>query len=78
MSTRATALAEVSGATFDAVELEKENGKLIYSYDFKVTGKEGIEEVAIDALTGKMVSRAHESPTDEKQEAAKEGKKSGE
>jgi uncharacterized membrane protein YkoI len=69
---RATALKEVPGATFDKVELEKENGKLIYSYDLKVAGKEGIEEVAIDAITGKMVSRAHESPEDEKKEAAAE------
>ena len=69
---RATALKTVPGATFDKVELEKENGKLIYSYDLKVAGKGGIEEVAIDALTGKMVSHAHESPEDETKEAAKE------
>jgi uncharacterized membrane protein YkoI len=69
---RATALKEVPGATFEAVELEKENGKLIYSYDLKVAGKNGIEEVQIDALTGKMVSHAHEAPADSAKEAAEE------
>ena len=75
---RATALKEVPGASFDKVELEKENGRLIYSYDLKIAGKEGVEEVAIDALTGKMVSRAHESPADETKEAAAEGKEAPE
>ena len=58
---RVTALKEIPGATFDKVELERENGKLIYSYDLKIPGKEGIEEVAIDALTGAVVNKEHEA-----------------
>ena len=69
---RATALKEVPSATVDTFELEKEDGKLIYSYDLKVAGKEGIEEVQIDGITGAMVSHVHESPADEAKEAAAE------
>ena len=29
------------------MELEKENGKLIYSYDIKTEGKSGIDEVQV-------------------------------
>lgn len=71
---RAAALKEVPGATVDTFELERENGKLIYSYDLKVAGKEGIEEVAIDAVTGAMVAHTHESPADEAKEAAEDAK----
>ncbi len=75
---RATALKEVPGATVTTFELEKENGKLIYSYDLKVAGEEGIEEVQIDGVTGAIVSHVHESPADEAKEAAAEGKEGAE
>jgi len=59
----------------DALELEKENGHLIYSFDFKTAGKNGIDEVNIDALTGLQVGKvSHESPATEKKEAAAEKK----
>jgi uncharacterized membrane protein YkoI len=56
----------------DKVELEKEDGKFIYSYDIKVSGKKGVEEVHVDAMTGQVVSAMHESPAMEKKEAAAE------
>jgi hypothetical protein len=66
----AVAKARLPKATIDAAEIEEENGKLIYSFDFKTAGKSGIDEVNVDALTGKLVGKvAHESPADEAKEA---------
>ena len=59
----------------DGVELEMENGKLMYSYDLKTAGKSGIDEVNVDAITGKIIGFSHESPAAEKKEAAAEAKK---
>ena len=64
----------VPGATVQAGEIEREGGKLIYSFDMKVAGKSGIEEVNIDAMTGKLISKQHESPADEKKEAKADAK----
>jgi uncharacterized membrane protein YkoI len=72
---RATALAEVPNGTVKSSELEREKGKLIYSYDIKVAGKTGVEEIAVNAIDGTIVSREHETPKMEKKEAAKEAKK---
>ncbi len=58
---RKTALAAVPGGKVRSHELERENGKLIYSYDIKVAGKPGVEEVNVDAITGAIVAREHES-----------------
>jgi uncharacterized membrane protein YkoI len=59
-SARAVALARVSGSAVKALELEREHGRLIWSFDLTVAGKPGIEEVEVDALTGKIVSVEHE------------------
>lgn len=69
-----TALARVPKGAIEGVELERENGKLMYSYDIKVAGKSGIEEVNVDAISGKVLAVAHENPADEKKEAAEEAK----
>jgi uncharacterized membrane protein YkoI len=50
-------------------EIEREGGKLIYSFDMKVAGKSGIDEVNIDAMTGTLIANQHETPKDEKAEA---------
>src|SRR5215831_18695923 len=60
-SAAAIVRAKVPGGTIQSVELEHENGKLIYSYDVKVAGKSGIEEVNVDAMDGKVVGIEHES-----------------
>lgn len=72
---RATALRAVPGGVVKEHELEREKGKLIWSYDIAVTGKSGIEEVAIDAMTGAMLSKEHETPKDEKREADEDAAK---
>ena len=58
----ATALANVANGKLDSAEIEEEDGKLIYSFDIKVPGKTGIEEVNVDAMSGKVVGVEHETP----------------
>ena len=74
MAAAATAQKRVPKGKIDGVELERENGKLMYSYDFKVPGKTGIDEVNVDAMTGKVLAMGHESPAAEKKEAAADAK----
>ena len=69
-----TAEARVKGGHIQAVELEDEGGKLIYSYEIKVRGKSGVEEVNVDAKTGEVVNTEHETAKSEKREAAQEKK----
>jgi uncharacterized membrane protein YkoI len=71
---RATALKEVPNGKVKSSELERENGKLIYSFDIAAPGKTGVEEVNIDAIDGSVVSQEHESAKTEKKEAAKVSK----
>lgn len=71
---RATALKEVPNGTVKSSELERENGKLIYSYDITVPGKTGIDEVNVNAIDGSVIAKAHEGPKAEKKEAAMEAK----
>lgn len=71
---RATALREVPNGTIKSSELEREHGKLIYSFDIVVPGKSGIEEVAVNAIDGSIVAHEHETAAMEKKEAAKEAK----
>lgn len=74
-SAAATALAKVPKGAIESVELEREGGKLLYSYDIKVAGKSGIDEVQVNAMTGDIVGKVvHESPAAEKKEAADEAK----
>lgn len=68
---RTTALQAAPGKIKEG-ELERENGKLIYSFDIKT--KEGIKEVQIDAIDGKVVSVETETPEDEAKEKAAEKK----
>ena len=68
----ATAQKRVPKGSIQAVELERENKRLIYSYELKVPGRSGVEEVNVDAITGKVLSAEHESPAAEKKEQAKD------
>ncbi len=56
----ALALARVPGGQVEQLVLEREGGRLIYSLDIKVPGKAGIEEVHVDALSGRIVRVEHE------------------
>jgi uncharacterized membrane protein YkoI len=70
----ATALAQVPGAKVSSSEIEREKGKLIYSFALKVKGKPGIEEINVDAITGAVVAHEHEGANAEKKEAAQEAR----
>lgn len=73
-SARAIALAKVKNGTVKSTELERERGRVVYSVDVQVPGKAGYEEVNVSALTGKILSRKHESAKAEQKEEAKEAK----
>jgi uncharacterized membrane protein YkoI len=51
-------------------ELEREHGKLIYSFD--ITTKKGVTEVNVDAITSKIVDTHHESAAKEAAEKKQE------
>lgn len=77
---RSTAMAQVPGGKLQKSELEREHGKLVYSFDIRVPGKSGVEEVQVDAMNGEVVSKTHESPKAERKEAQQdkmEAKSSG-
>ena len=69
-----TALAKVPGGAIREAELEKEHGKLVYSFDIRDPKKSGVEEVLVDAKSGKVVSAKHESAAAEAKEQAGEAK----
>lgn len=73
-SARTIATHRVANATIASQELEREHGRLIYSFDMKVAGKAGVEEVNVNALNGRIVGVSHEGPAAEKKEAAMEKK----
>ena len=71
---QATALAKVPGGAVSSSELEKEHGKLVWSFDIAKAGSKNVTEVQVDAKTGKIVSTKTETPDQEHKEAAAEKK----
>ena len=59
-SAKATALAQVPNGVVKESELEKEHGKLIWSFDIAAPDAKGITEVNVDAIEGGIVSVEHE------------------
>ena len=70
----ATAEKEVPDGKIQSAEIEREGGKLIYSFDLKAPHKSGVEEVNVDASTGTVVKKEHESAKAEKAEMKKEAR----
>src|SRR6478609_5105219 len=60
-SARAIARHRIPGGVIHSSELEREGGKLVYSFDIKVAGKKGVDEVLVDAMTGRIVAVEHEN-----------------
>jgi len=69
---RDSAMARVPRGQVRGEELEREGGRLIYSYDIQVPGQAGVQEVNVDAMTGEVVATTHEGPAQEKAEASRE------
>lgn len=57
-----------SAVTAAEAELEAEHGCLIWSFDMKVKGVEGVQEVQVDAGNAKVLSSEHEGPAREADE----------
>lgn len=73
---RQAALAKFPDGKIVKEELERENGKLVYSFDIKNGNHSGIEEVLVDAVDGSVVSVEHEDAAKEAAEAKQEGAQS--
>jgi hypothetical protein len=71
---RKTALAEAPGGTITSAELEREHGKLIWSFDIAMPKSGNITEVQVDANAGTVVSTVIETPADQAREAAADRK----
>jgi len=72
---QAIATEHAKGLKLKAKELERENGKWIYSFEFR--NRDGsTREINVDAYTGKIVGIERETPSKEKKEAKDEMKKS--
>ena len=63
-----TALAKVPDGAIKESELERENGKLVWSFDIATPGTKDITEVQVDAITGDIVSVETESAAAEAKE----------
>jgi hypothetical protein len=73
-SARAIALRAVPHSTVASEELEREHGRLIYSFDMKVAKRQGIQEVNVSAITGKVIGVHHETAAAEQREKRAEMK----
>ena len=71
---REIALAHVRRGTIESSELERENGKLIYSFDIHEAGRHDVTEVNVDAMNGRIVAIGHENARKEAAEKKKESK----
>jgi uncharacterized membrane protein YkoI len=69
------ALAKAPNGTVKEGELEKEKGKLIWSFDIATPDTTDITEVNVDALTGDVVSVEKEKAESENKEKEKEKEK---
>jgi uncharacterized membrane protein YkoI len=72
-----TALAKVPNGKIKSGELEREHGKLVWSFDISMPHSKNITEVQVDAKTGKIAAVEIETPKDQAKEKAtdKEEKK---
>ena len=69
-----TALARVPNGTIKEGELEREKGKLIWSFDIATPGSKDITEVGIDAITGQVIAVEKETPAEQEKEKKADAK----
>ena len=62
------ALAHAPNGTIKEGELEKERGRLIWSFDIATPGSNDITEVQVDARNGQVISVEKETPKQEQKE----------
>ena len=66
------ALTRAAGGTVKESELEKEHGRLVWSFDIAMPGTNVVTEVQVDAMTGEIVSVEHETPAQQEAEKKKD------
>ena len=71
---RSIALEHVKNGRIESAELEREHGKLIYSFDIREAARKDVTEVNVDAMNGKIVAIDHENVKKEAAEKKLEAK----
>jgi len=66
---RATALQRAPDGKVISSELEREHGKLVWSFDIARPGSKDVTEILVDARTGAIVSTQVETTADQAREA---------
>jgi hypothetical protein len=69
------ALTRAPGGTVKEAELEKEHGKLVWSFDIATPGTVDVTEVQVDAVTGQVVSVERETLDQQRAEKRQDEKK---
>ena len=69
-----TALRKAQGGTIKSVEIEREHGHLVWSFDISMPHSKNITEILVDAMTGKILTTQIESPADQAREATADKK----
>jgi uncharacterized membrane protein YkoI len=69
------ALSKVPNGTIQSGELEREHGKLVWSFDIGTHSTKNVTEVQVDAKSGKIISVKTETPVDQAKEAAADQEK---
>ncbi len=67
-----TALAKVPNGTVKESELEKEHGRLLWSFDIATPDSKAITEVNVDAMTGNVISVEKESAAEKAEDNDKD------
>ena len=67
-----TALEKVPDGKVECAELERENGKLVWSFDIAKPNTKNITEIQVDAKTGQIAAVAEETTKDQAEEAKAE------
>ena len=67
-----TALAQIPGGHVISSELEREHGRLIWSFDISLPGSRDIREVHVSARSGRVLSVTTETAVDQAREASAE------
>ena len=69
-----TAIKKVPHGVIKSGEIEREHGRLIWSFDISTPQSSNITEVQVDAMSGKIVSTQVETVKDQAKEAAADKK----
>lgn len=60
---------ESKGGRIVSAELEREHGRLIWSFDITIPNSKDIREIQVDANSGAVINREIETPAQQAQEA---------